>query len=102
MAETISVGDLAMGKPVKGSDGKKVGVINEVIENPEASAGARGSFYFEVNRGGVLGIGASHLYIPVDAVADADHGGEVVLTCTSEEAERKYGQQPGKGDGDRH
>lgn len=98
MSETISVGDLALGKQVTGSDGKKVGVINEVIENPAASADTRASFYFVVNRGGLLGIGASHLYIPVDPVADAQQGGEVVLTCTSEEANQKYGRQTGKDD----
>jgi hypothetical protein len=95
MSQTISVGDLALGTPVIGSDGKKIGVINEVEENPSAPHGSPGSFYFEVNSGGILGIGTTHLYVPVQAVADAHASDGVVLRCTAKEASERYQHQPG-------
>jgi hypothetical protein len=99
MSGTIGVSDLGMGKTVKGSDGAKVGVINEVVETPSASPDSPASYYFEVDRGGFLGIGSSHLYIPINVVADAQGKDDVILTCTAEEAGQKYQQQPGKNDG---
>lgn len=94
MSETISVGDLALGTPVIGSDGKKIGVINEVEEEPSAPPGSSASFYFEVNSGGILGIGATHLYVPIQAVADAHASDGVVLRCTAKEASERYQHQP--------
>ncbi len=97
MSGTISVGDLALGSPVTGSDGNKVGVVNEVIENPSMPPGSAGSFYFEVNQGGILGIGATHLYMPIEMVKSVggEHG--VTLRCTAEEASEKYTRRPDEG-----
>jgi hypothetical protein len=94
MSGTISAGDLALGLSVTGSDGSKVGVVNEVIENPSMPPASAGSFYFEVNQGGILGIGATHLYIPVEVVQSVggEHG--VALDCTAEEARQKYKRRP--------
>lgn len=82
MAETYSMGNLAVGKPVVGSDGADVGTVNGVVENPSLPPGTPGSAYVEVNTGGFLGIGGSRLYVPVSAVAEAPHGGKVILSCT--------------------
>jgi len=81
-------------KTVKGSDGKKIGVVGGVVEDQSASLGSPVSFYFTVDCGGFLGIRASHLYIPVEAVASAHVGQPVVLLCTAQEAGEKYTHQP--------
>jgi len=94
MPEAFSVGDLTLGKPVLGSDGQKIGVVNEVVNDPSAGPGSRASFYFEVDRGGFLGIGSTHLYIPAEEVLSADRNGSVRLTCTAEEAAQKYAHTP--------
>ena len=97
MSRTISVADLALGSPVTGSDGNKIGVVNEVIENPSMPPASAGSFYFEVNQGGILGIGATHLYIPVEAVQSAGGTHGVTLVCTAEEAGEEYTRRPDEG-----
>ncbi len=88
---------LALGLSVMGSDGSKVGVVNEVMENPSYPPGSAGSFYFEVNQGGILGIGATHLFLPVEMVnsVSSEHG--VLLLCTAEEAGEKYTRRPDAG-----
>src|SRR5579859_7326383 len=97
MSRTISVGDLSLGAPVYGSQGKQIGEVNQVVENPSAQPGSAGSFYFEVDQGGFMGIGASHLYIPIDVVKSVDPKGGVVLTCTADEAGEKYARRPEDG-----
>lgn len=97
MSGTISAGDLALGLPVTGSDGNKVGVVNEVIENPSMPPGSAGNFYFEVNQGGILGIGATHLYMPIEMVKSVSREHGVLLVCTAEEAGEKYGHRPDEG-----
>ena len=99
MSGTFSAGDLGLGKTVTGSDGKKVGIVNEVVEDPSASPDSSARFYFEVNCGGFLGIGASHLYIPVEAVASAHRGQDVVLLDTAQEAGEKYTHRPDRYEG---
>lgn len=94
MPETFSVGDLSLGTPVIGSDHQKIGVVNQVVNDPSAPPGSRGSFYFEVDRGGFLGIGSTHLYIPAEDVSSVDQNGDVRLTCTAEEAAQKYARRP--------
>ncbi len=97
MPGTFAAGDLDICETVKGSDGKKIGVINQLVEDQSASPGSPESFYLEVDCGGFLGIGGTRLYIPVGAVANA-HKGHVVLLCTAQEAAEKYTHQPGEND----
>lgn len=51
--------------------------------------------YFEVDRGGILGMGAKHLYIPVAAVrkVEASHN-QITLACTARQAAERYQHQP--------
>lgn len=97
MAGIVSISDLVLGSPVVGRDGGEVGVVNEVVQNPSFAPGSAGQFYFEADRGGVLGIGATHLYIPVEMVqsVSSEHG--VMLSCTAQEANEKYGRRPDEG-----
>jgi hypothetical protein len=78
---------------VQGSDGEKIGVVNKVVENPSVAAAAPGRFYFEVDRGGFLGVGATHLYIPVETVTSTDDG-VITLSCTANTASEKYKHEP--------
>ena len=50
--------------------------------------------YFKVDQGGILGIGAKHLYVPYDAVDDVVPGESVTLNCTKDEADAQYGTKP--------
>lgn len=94
MDGTFSVGNLALGKPVVGSDGESIGVVNELVENPSAPPGSAGSFYMKVSTGKVFGLGGTELYVPVTAVAQAPHDEPVVLICTAEEARERFREKP--------
>ena len=94
MPGTVSVSDLALGAPVAGSDGESVGVINEVVEHPNVQMDSPASFYIEVVRGGVLGLGGEHLYIPVEAVTSIQADGTIMLSCTAREAAHHYAREP--------
>ncbi len=98
MPETFAAGDLDIFETVKGSDGKKIGVINQLVENQSAPPGSPESLYLEVDCGGFLGIGTTRLYIPIGAVANARPGRAVVLLCTAQEAAEKYTHRLGKND----
>ncbi|MGI8824397.1 MAG: PRC-barrel domain-containing protein [Chloroflexota bacterium] len=94
MSSTVSVGELSPGLSVVGSDGTKIGVINEVVENPNVSPQSPASMFMQIDHGGFLGIGDSHLCVPVAAI-DAVHAGrEVVLSCTADDARHKYQNRP--------
>jgi hypothetical protein len=94
MPGTVSVGDLSIGMPVAGSDGEEIGVINHVVENPGAPENSPASFYFQVDVGGLLGLGSKHLYVPVDAVERVIGGESVSLSCTAEQAKEQFKQEP--------
>ena len=49
--------------------------------------------YFKVSEGGVLGIGATDLYIPFSAIADVTDN-QINLNCTKDQAEQEYQQKP--------
>lgn len=49
--------------------------------------------YFKVSEGGVLGIGATDLYIPFSAVAGVTDN-QINLNCTKDQAEQQYQQKP--------
>jgi hypothetical protein len=48
---------------------------------------------FKISEGGILGIGATDLYIPFSAVSNINADG-VYLNCTKDQAEQQYQQQP--------
>jgi hypothetical protein len=51
--------------------------------------------YFRLDEGGVLGIGAKHLYIPFDAIARVDmNEARLWLSCTKDEAAQRYASKP--------
>jgi hypothetical protein len=50
--------------------------------------------YFKVSEGGILGIGATDLYIPFSAVSSVTDN-QINLNCTKDEANQQYQQKPG-------
>lgn len=97
----VRASELQLGREVDGSDGEKIGSINEVVEDPSSEEPSRGEYYMVVDQGGFLGFGASHLHIPVSAVQEIERGGAlgigskpIVLNCTGEEARTKYQVKP--------
>lgn len=50
--------------------------------------------YVVVTHGGVLGIGATHLYIPFHAVSGVVPGENLTLGCSAQECQRLYGEKP--------
>jgi hypothetical protein len=50
--------------------------------------------YIQVDHGGFLGIGTSHLYIPFSAVAHVEPGDCVSLTCTKDSCTSLYHNTP--------
>lgn len=49
---------------------------------------------FEVEDPGFVGIGAGGLRIPLSAVMTIDARGHIILSCTRDEARRRYGPPP--------
>jgi hypothetical protein len=47
-----------------------------------------------VSQGGVLGIGATDLYIPLDAVQTVSPGKSVTLNCAGDACSEQYGRKP--------
>ena len=84
---TISVGDVQLGMEVYGSEGKKLGKVNEVFSTPSTD---EPHIYFTVDHGGVLGIGATVLSIPFSAIQHLGPGQAVTLDCTEEQAHARY------------
>jgi len=84
---TISMGDVQLGMEVYGSEGKKLGKVNEVFSDPSSD---EPHIYFTVDHGGVLGIGATVLSIPFSAIQRLGPGHAVTLDCTDEQANARY------------
>jgi hypothetical protein len=47
-----------------------------------------------VDQGGILGLGAKHLYVPYVAVTECVPGERVILNCSKSECADRYGDQP--------
>lgn len=88
------------GMEVFDSTGDKIGSVGDVYTvqaqsqtNPIGPVTSTGSL-FEVDEGGVLGIGATKLYIPFSAVQTVDLGNSLTLNCTKAQAEAQYTNKP--------
>lgn len=76
------------GLEVRSSDDRMIGEISDVVINKKTGRIA----YAVVSRGGVLGIGASHVAVPMNAFT-ADHSDdEVVLRITT--SEQRFSETP--------
>jgi hypothetical protein len=83
------------GMEVFGTDGKKVGKVTHVWKGvTDASTSVIASGYFQVDQGGVLGLGSKHLYVPFSAVEDTTPDECVTLDCSTDECADRFGQKP--------
>jgi len=102
------------GMDVYDSAGDKIGTVADVLtlaaysqnaQNDPYASGSTGSTGYDtgvtdqnavlkVNEGGVLGIGAKELYIPMDAVQTITPGDSVTLTCAKSQCESLYAEKP--------
>ncbi len=101
------------GMDVYDSTGDKIGSVDDVLtlaaysQNAQNDplAGTTGDTSYgtgetdensviKVSEGGVLGIGATELYVPMDAIASIAPGDSVTLNCSKAQCETMYSQKP--------
>ena len=83
------------GMEVYGTGGEKLGKVTKVwpaAADPTATAAGPG--YFEMEHGGILGVGAKELYVPYAAVDDWVPGECLTLGCGKDDCEALYGNKP--------
>jgi hypothetical protein len=91
-ADTIRIDG---GMEVFTTDGQKLGKVSHVWPVvDDASSGIASTGYFQVDQGGVLGIGAKHLYVPYSAIDDHVPGECVTISCAKNDCTRLFEQQP--------
>ena len=91
-ADTVHI---ETGMEVYGTEGEKLGKVTHVW--PDAAApGSTVSRpgYFQMEHGGILGVGAKDLYVPYSAVDDCVPGDCVTLGCAKDECYRLYAGKP--------
>jgi len=107
--------DVEKGMDVFGSDGEKVGTVAEVwaesdthepVERSTTHLSDYGPIsgsstpldtargYIRVTSGGVLGVGAQELYVPLTEVTAADRENGIQLGCASADCEARYKTKP--------
>jgi sporulation protein YlmC with PRC-barrel domain len=89
------------GMDVYDSTGQKIGTVADVYNVQAQSAGTsmtppstNQGEVFKVNEGGVLGIGATELYLPYSAIGSVTPGERVTLNLTKDQADAQYTQKP--------
>lgn len=83
------------GMEVLGTDGKKIGKVNHVWKGVTDSAtDVMSSGYFQVDQGGILGVGAKHLYVPFSAVEDTTPDECLTLSCSTDDCPDRFGNKP--------
>jgi hypothetical protein len=83
------------GMEVFTADGKKLGKVGHVWKGiADAMTDVISSGYFQIDQGGVLGIGATHLYIPFTAVEDTTPDECVTLDCSTDDCTDRFSTKP--------
>lgn len=109
----LSLAGVENGMDVYDSMGEKIGSVADVLSLSAYSQNAQADPYaggtdgtvgsageadqntvLKVSEGGVLGIGATNLYIPVDAVQSIAPNQSVTLNCAKAQCESLYAQKP--------
>ncbi|HZU11501.1 MAG TPA: PRC-barrel domain-containing protein [Chloroflexota bacterium] len=89
------------GMDVYDATGEKIGTVADVYTVQARSQGnamtppstSQGSV-FKVNEGGVMGIGATELYIPFSAVQTVTPGDRITLNTTKAKVDAEYARKP--------
>ena len=83
------------GMEVFTADGKKLGKVGHVWKGiTDAMTDIISSGYFQVDQGGVLGIGAKHLYVPFTAVEGTTPDECVTLDCSTDDCANRFSTRP--------
>ncbi|MBV9278558.1 MAG: DUF2171 domain-containing protein [Chloroflexi bacterium] len=95
----ISAGQVQMGMVVYGSDGETIGKVGEITNLPIEGQPYKGRevpdhLFFLVDQGGILGIGSTKLYVPFRVIQKLDPFESVTLSCSKDEADRRYKNKP--------
>jgi hypothetical protein len=86
---------ISHGMEVWSANGEKIGTVSHVWPTVEDTAsGISTTGVFQVDHGGILGIGAHHLYVPYVAVHECVAGERVTLSCSTAECAERYAQRP--------
>jgi hypothetical protein len=112
---TIDLAGVQNGMDVFDSIGDKIGAVDDVLALTTYSQNAQSDPYapgtaestgttgtgaadqnavLKVKEGGMLGIGAKELYVPVDAVQTVTPGESVTLSCAKSQCETLYADKP--------
>jgi len=70
-------------------------VMSATSEYYGATRGVAGPGYLEVEQGGILGLGARHLYVPYAAILNVTPGQAVEVDCLRDECLERFGEKPG-------
>jgi ribosomal 30S subunit maturation factor RimM len=110
-----NIAGIENGMAVYDLNGEKIGTVDDVLtveahsqsslNDPYAggagdalgttSTGSNGNnSLLKVSQGGVLGIGATELYVPFDAVQNIAPGDGVTVNCTKDQCGNLYAQKP--------
>ena len=90
--ETVTVSE---GMEVFSSDGKAVGKVSHVWKGiTDTSTDVMSTGYFQVDQGGLLGLGTTHLYIPFSAVEETTPDQCVTIACASDDCTQRYTNKP--------
>jgi hypothetical protein len=83
------------GMEVFGTDGKKIGKVNHVWKGiTDSTTDVMSAGYFQVDQGGILGLGAKHLYVPFSAVEDVTPDECLTLACSTDDCADRFGNKP--------
>lgn len=111
---------IQQGMDVYGADGQKIGSVDDILNvaaysqtgagtsyagTPSTGAQPNTGFtggtgptgegsYLKVDQGGILGIGATELYVPFSSVTDIVPGDRLTLDCTKDTCGDLYGKKP--------
>jgi sporulation protein YlmC with PRC-barrel domain len=113
MHMATNLAGIQTGMDVYDSTGEKIGSIDDVLTLAAYSQNAQNdplagtttdtgygtgetdeNSILKVSEGGVLGIGATELYVPMDAIANITPGESVTLNCSKAQCENMYAQKP--------
>jgi hypothetical protein len=86
-----TVADIIDVQAYSATDTTSGGVVDDTVSTAPTSGGQR---YLKVDHGGILGIGAQHLYIPFTAVQNVVPGESLTVNCTTDTCGDMYGTKP--------
>jgi hypothetical protein len=85
----VNLDTLQGDQEIYGSDGERIGIVGGIWTDP-----ATGMRYLQVDRGVFLDLIGDALYVPEDALEQAELGKPVILKVSKQDAEARYVYRP--------